>query len=75
MVGIGMQRSPRRGPKPIPAQEALGSDFPSSKSEAEPATGSYFCGHMVKQIQQKNESSYKDWGLGVHPPGGRAGNA
>lgn len=58
-----MHRSPLRDPKPIPAQEALGSDFPSSSSQAEPAMGSCFCSHTVKttgeMIRQKTNPATK----------------
>lgn len=46
VLGISMHRFPLRDPKHT--QEALGSDFPSRSSWAEPAMGSCFCSHMVK---------------------------
>lgn len=48
VLGSSIPRSPLRGPNPILAQEALGSDFPRSSSGAEPATGC-FCSHVVKK--------------------------
>jgi len=38
-----------KGPKPVPAQEALGSDIPSSSSQAEPVTDRCFCSHKVRK--------------------------